>query len=149
MKIDGKRQFELLKKIGFIRTAGSPEELKAANMIKDEVVASGVNDVIFEAFTFKDCITENVEFEVLEPYNKKYTVTAYKCCENTAPDGLVADLVYIENATDIALKSVKGKFVLVNGYMRLSVYKKLIEAGAVGFMTMSGSMLDKDKKNKR
>ena len=40
MEICGKREMELLKKIGFTRIAGSPEEEKAAQILKAECDAS-------------------------------------------------------------------------------------------------------------
>ena len=42
MEICGKREMELLKKIGFTRIAGSPEEEKAAQILKAECDAIGV-----------------------------------------------------------------------------------------------------------
>ena len=41
MSICGKREFDLLNKIGFIRVSGSDEELKAANILKEESEALG------------------------------------------------------------------------------------------------------------
>ena len=140
MKICGNREFELLKKIGFIRTAGSPEELKAAEILKEEVEAMGLTAEIVP-FEIEDAIIEKAELEVLEPYNKKYEVTAYKCCENC--EDLVADFVYVENGNDVALTDVKGKIVLVNGFMRIPLFRRLIKAGVAGFVTMSGTLLDK------
>ena len=139
MKIDGKREFDFLNKIGFIRTAGSSEELKAAEMIKAEVESIGISASI-EAFEITDAEIETAELEVLEPYNKKYTCTAYKCCLNA--DNLTADFVYAENGSDVSLADVKGKIVLVNGFMRLPLYKKLVKAGAAGFVSMTGTLLE-------
>lgn len=142
MKIDGQREFDLLKKIGFIRTAGTSEEYLAANMLKEEVEAMGLKASL-EAFEIEDAEIHKAELEVLEPYNKKYTITAYKCCENA--DGLVADFIYVEDAEAVNLADAKGKIVLVNGYMRVPLYRKLIEAGVAGFITMSGTLLDKEE----
>ena len=142
MNINGDREFSLLKKIGFIRTAGSPEEFRAANILMEEIESIGLSATL-EPFEIDDSEIHLAELEVLEPYRKTYTVTAYKCCMDA--QNLVADLVYIENATDAALKDVNGKVVLVNGFMRLPLYKKLISAGVAGFVTMTGSLLDKEE----
>lgn len=143
MAIDGKREFELLKKIGFVRQAGTEMELKAAEIIKSEVESAGGSATI-EAFEINDADIEKAELEILEPYNKKYTVTAYKRCMNTDDNGIVADFVYVEDMLDASLADVKGKIVLVNGYMRLAAYRKLVKAGVAGFVSFSGSMLDKE-----
>ena len=60
------RQFELLKKIGFVRVGGSAEELKAAEMLKAEVEAMGIKADI-EPFEIEDYVQEVAELEVLEP----------------------------------------------------------------------------------
>ncbi|MEG1965719.1 MAG: M28 family peptidase [Oscillospiraceae bacterium] len=141
MIINATREFELLKKLGFERQAGTDMELKAAHMIEDEIKSAG-STAIIEPFEITDAVIEKAELEVLEPYNKKYTVTAYKRCLNTDDNGLIADFVYIEDMLDVSLADVKDKIVLVNGYMRLAAYRKLIKAGVAGFISMTGSLLD-------
>ena len=139
MNVSGKRAFELLEKIGFIREAGSAEELKAAEILKAEIESFGV-EANLESFEVGDAIIEKAELEVLEPYNKKYEVTAYKCCKSV--ENLEAEFVYAGNGFDVDLKNVKGKIVMVNGFLRVPMYRKLIEAGAIGFITMDGTMRD-------
>lgn len=48
MSICGKREYDLLNKIGFIRVSGSEEELKAANILADEIKSIGLEPVIDE-----------------------------------------------------------------------------------------------------
>ena len=50
MEICGKREMELLEKIGFTRIAGSPEEEKAAQILKAECDAIGVPAIIAHGF---------------------------------------------------------------------------------------------------
>ena len=142
MNVSGKRAFELLEKIGFIREAGSAEELKAAEILKAEIESFGV-EANLESFEVGDAIIEKAELEVLEPYNKKYEVTAYKCCKSV--ENLEAEFVYAGNGFDVDLKNVKGKIVMVNGFLRVPMYRKLIEAGAIGFITMDGTMRDTEE----
>lgn len=142
MKTNGERQFELLKKIGFIRTAGSEEELKAAEILRDEARSLGVSAEI-EAFEIKDAEIQTAELEVLEPYRKSYTVTAYKCSENV--EDLTAEFFYAENGDEVNLADAKGKIVLVNGFLRLPLYRRLLKAGVAGFVTMTGTLLDKEE----
>ena len=142
MQINGQREFDLLNKIGFIRTAGSGEELKAAEIIKAEVESIGLEARI-EPFNIWDAVVEKAELEVIEPYNKKYTVTCYKGCADC--ENLEADFLYVENAGDVSLKEAKGKIVLLNGYLRLPVYKKLLKAGVAGFITYSGTLLETEE----
>ncbi|MEG1925171.1 MAG: M28 family peptidase [Ruthenibacterium sp.] len=143
MDISGERAFALLQKIGYIRTSGTAEEMKTAEILKAEAESCGVAAVI-EPFDVEDAEITAASLTVLAPYEKTYEVTAYKCAENTPADGLVADFYYAENLSDADLAAAKGKIVLVNGYLRLIPYQKMREAGVVGFITMSGSLLDKE-----
>ena len=138
------KQFELLKKIGFVRVGGSAEELKAAEILKAEVEAMGIKADI-EPFEIEDYIQEVAELEVLEPYNKKYIVRAYRFSENTPDEGIEAPFYYAENMTDVDIANSKGKIILVNGIVRLDLFRKILKSGAVGFISMTGTMLDTDE----
>ncbi len=144
MKICGKREFELLQKIGFVRMGGTEEELKAAKILMEEIESIGLTPVL-ESFEVEDAVQVKAELEVLEPFNKKYVVTAYKCSESTSEDGLTADFYYAENMTDADMANCKGKIVLVNGYLGADLYKKIVKSGAVAFITMSGNMLETEE----
>ena len=138
------KQFELLKKIGFVRIGGSEEEMKAAQMLKAEVEAMGIKADI-EPFEIEDYVQEVAELEVLEPYNKKYTVRAYRFSENTPDEGIEAPFYYAENMTDVDIANSKGKIILVNGIVRLDLFRKILKSGAVGFISMTGTMLDTEE----
>ena len=142
MEICGKREMELLEKIGFTRIAGSPEEEKAAQILKEECDKLGVPAII-QPFEIEQGIVEEATLEILEPFQQEIPVTGYQCAENTPEGGLTAEFVYVENATDVDLQDVQGKIVLVNGFMRVPLYKKLMKAGVAGIVTMEGQLRDK------
>lgn len=143
-EICGKREFDLLNKIGFVRMGGTDEEMKAAKILMDEIKSIGVEPV-YEPFEIEDADLVKGELEILEPFNKKYKVTAYKLSENTDEDGLTADFYYAENMTAADIANAKGKIVLVNGFLNLDKFKKLLKAGAKAFITMSGDMLETEE----
>lgn len=144
MSINGQREFDLLNKIGFIRVSGSAEELKAANILADEIRGIGLEPTI-DPFPVDDANITTAKFEVLEPYYKEYEATAYRCCPSTPEGGLDGELVYVDDGTTaVDMAKMKGKIVLINGYLRIDAYRRLIENGAIGFITFQGSMLDKD-----
>ena len=87
MQVSGKRAIELLEKIGFTRVAGSPEELKAAEILKAECESIGVPAEI-ESFEIEDAEIETATLEILEPFHQEYQVTGYKCSKNTYQNGL-------------------------------------------------------------
>ncbi len=144
MTIDGKRQFELLEKMSFVRMGGTAEELAAANILMDEIKAMGLEPVL-EPFEIEDADLVAGQLEVLAPFNKKYAVRAYKLSESTPQEGLVAPFYYAENLTAVDLANCKGKIVLVNGYLSLEQHRKLLKSGAVAFITMSGTVLDTEE----
>ena len=142
MEICGKREFELLEKIGFTRIAGSPEELQAAEILKSECDAMGAPAVI-EPFEIEQGIVEEATLEILEPFQQEIPVTGYQCAENTPEGGLVADFLYVEDADEVSLSQAKGKIVLVNGFLRVPLFRKLMKAGVAGIVTMEGELRDK------
>ena len=54
--------------------------------------------------------------------------------------------MYIEDGLDASLIDIKGKFVLINKRPNPKLYKKLIEAGIAGYITMSGTTMDEEDK---
>lgn len=140
-KFDENRAFALLDKIGFTRMGGTAEELKAAEILKAECESFGL-DAVIEPFEITMATVE-AEFEILEPYQKKYTVRGYQCSENTPEEGLTADFVYVQDGDPVDLINAKGKIVLVNGFLRVPLYRTLLKAGVAAIITMDGSLLDK------
>lgn len=144
MSICQKTAFELLKEIGFVRTAGTKEELKAAEILKEHAEKAGATATI-TPFPIAEGNVFTAKFEILEPYQKAYTVTGYKCCENV--EDLEAEFLYVENAMDANLIDAKGKIVMVNGYLRLPAFRKILDAGAVAVVTFAGTMLNTREEN--
>ncbi|MBQ3072003.1 MAG: M28 family peptidase [Oscillospiraceae bacterium] len=140
-KFDENRAFALLDKIGFTRMGGTAEELKAAEILKAECESFDL-DAVIEPFEIAMATVE-AEFEILEPYQKKYTVRGYQCSENTPEEGLTADFVYVQDGDPVDLVNAKGKIVLVNGFLRVPLYRALLKAGVAAIITMDGSLLDK------
>lgn len=143
MSRQGESAFALLKKLEFTRTAGTEEELRAAKILEEEVKKAGVS-CRMDAFEIDEALEPKATLKVLEPYEKEYVVTGYKRCASTPAEGITAELIYAENATAVNLAEARGKIVLVNGRVRVPQYKRMMEAGVAGFITMDGSMLDKE-----
>ncbi|MDE6836946.1 MAG: Zn-dependent exopeptidase M28 [Acutalibacter sp.] len=141
MEVSGKRAMELLEKLNFTRVAGSPEELRAAELLKAECEAIGVPAVI-ESFPIEDADIDAATLEILEPYHQEYPVTGYKCAKNTYQGGLEAEFLYIESGNEVDLSQAAGKIVLVNGYLRLPLFRKLMKAEVAGIVTMEGDLRD-------
>ena len=132
--MDGKRAFELLEKIGFVRMGGTLEEKEAAKILKEEVEKIG-GEAKIEDFEVSGNIIHKAKLEVLEPNYKEYPVTGFLCSGSTPEDGLVGDFYYVSTESIVDMENAKGKIVLVNGPFNVNLYKKLVEAGIIGFIT--------------
>lgn len=145
MLINSQREFELLMKIGFIRTSGSEEELKAANILLEEISSIGFKGHL-EDFKIPTSKIKKSSLKVVEPYEKEYEITPYNCSISTHEGGITTDFVYIEDGLDANLVDLNGKFVLINASPNPKLYKKLIEAGIAGYITMCGTAMDEEDK---
>jgi hypothetical protein len=145
MSINSQREFELLKKMAFVRTSGSEEELNAANILLEEISSIGCEGHLEEFKSPTSKITK-ASLKVVEPYEKEYEVTPYNCSISTPEGGIITDFIYIEDGLDANLVDLKGKFVLINKRPDPKLYKKLIEAGIAGYITMSGTAIDEEDK---
>lgn len=145
MSINCKREFELLQKLAFERTSGSAEELKAANILLEEISSSGCKGSI-EEFKSPTSKTIKAVLKVVEPYEKEYEITPYNGSISTPEGGITTDFAYIEEGLDVSLADIKGKFVLINKRPDPKLYQKLLEAGIAGYITMSGTVIDEEAK---
>ena len=144
MDICARRGFELVEKLAFTRVSGSDEEMRAAEILRDAAAETGMECGI-EPFEVEDGDVCSATFEVLEPYQATYEVSGYIRSDSTAPEGLIADFVYVENGMPVNLENVRGKAVLVNGRVGMAMYEKLMKAGVAAIVTGSGSLLDRDE----
>ena len=69
MPINGKRAYELLDRIGFIRTSGSDQEKEASQILMDEIQSLGI-EAMREPFEVEDAIVHRAILKVSEPYEK-------------------------------------------------------------------------------
>ena len=139
--MNGKRAFEFLNKIGFERVSGSKEEAKAAQMICDEIESIGGKAVI-EEFDVSSQDIKVAKLEVLKPEYKSYEVTGFGSAGSTPEEGITAGFYYYECDSIVDKENAKGKIVLINGRLSRQIYKSIIEAGALGFISFNGDLND-------
>lgn len=129
---------DLLESLSFERIAGSKEEEKAAKIIQAEIEKLGL-EVEIEPFDIEFPTEVQATLTVGET-NRAFTVTGVGMAGVT--DGLEAPFIYADDLDAIHATLLKGKIVLFNGGLRYVNYKKIIEGGAVGFITFNGSVYD-------
>ena len=125
---------ELLEKCSFTRTGGSKEELRCAEMLKAEVAKRGYEARI-EEFRVQ---MADIDECVLLADGKEVAVKAYRNSGSTPKEGLDAELYYLTSEDEDVIKEVKGKIVLVDGYLRKPVYESLVKNGALAFICYNG-----------
>ncbi len=142
MEVSAHRAFQMLKSLAYVRLSASPEETKAAEVLKNACVEAGV-DVHIEEFNVPCGKVNSARLVVTAPYKKEYAVSGFERSLSTPEGGLDAEFYYAEDLQDVHLKNCKGKIVMVNG-LRRNDYKKLMKAAPAAILTFSGSVLDRE-----
>ena len=129
---------KLFDELGFIRTGGSKEELKAANIIKDYIKELGV-DVKLEGFE----VDGDKASGKLIVDGKEIPCLAYRGAKSVKE--LTAPFYYLSNTDAYSLSQCKGKIVLFEGGLGRFRYEDLLKHGAVGFISTNGGLSEGDK----
>ncbi len=137
----GLEAYEFLEKLSFRRTSGSAEEHRAAEMILARVRELGYEGTM-EPFEVSQMLPAEAELTLTAPEKVSYTVTGMIDAGETGPEGMDAEFYYPGNLDEITLPKCKGKFVLLTARPNEKEYRKLKEAGIVGFAVTNGTMRD-------
>ena len=135
--------FKLLEKLYFVRTGGSKEELKAANILKEECESLGV-EACLESFKVDGC---NIKKATLKCINPDFEIecAGVGMSSSTSEEGIVAPLVYVTSLPDADILDVEGKVCLVHSKLvNVSLYKKLVEKKAAALILCTGSVYDEN-----
>lgn len=130
-------QWDIVKRLGFCRPAGSPECERAAEIIADEVRSLG-GDVRFEEFSFPHFEIDRAVFRVTKPYQKDYEATGVAYSGEIDGD---FPFRYVERATEFDLDGVDGGIVMINKLDR-ETYTSVAKSPAEGFVTVKGKFYD-------
>ena len=141
----GKRAYKVLKEMSYERLGGTKEEMSALEILKREVDALGVENVI-EEFEVNSYKIQKAEFVVTKPKRQVYNVNGFGMCGSTAPEGVTTEFFYLENPKQVNLFDLKGKTVLVTSPLGYQLYEDLVKAEVAAIVTASGSIYD-DIKN--
>ncbi len=143
MDVSGKRAFDLLKSLAYVRVSGTPEEKQAAQVLLNVVKKDGVEGYI-DTFPVHAGKVHRARLTVTAPYVKEYECTGFIRGESTPEGGLETELVYVEGATPVNLARVEGKVALINGRLNYKLYEKLMGAKVAGIISYSGTVIDRE-----
>lgn len=136
-----KEILDFVKELSFVRTAGSAEEKKAAELIMEEIhrtlEETGKKDIRAEYMAFRIPDAKVVKCSV-QAWGRELPCVPYLRSGNIDRE---CGLVYLDGASEIdfaGMGSLEGKAVLLNGLTDEKVYKRLIEHKASAFLTIQG-----------
>ena len=136
------RSFNFLKKIYFVRTGGSLEELKAANLIIDEVKSLG-GDAYLEEFPvdYSEIKTAKLVFD--NKYEVECKGSGYS--GSTTIEGVSGEFIWVNSEEELKMKNLKDKIILVPGKrVPHKFYMKALRDGARGIIVTTGDVYKKD-----
>ena len=137
--------FKLLEKLYFVRTGGSQEELKAANILKEECEKLGV-EAHLESFKVDGCEIKKASLKCINP-DFEIECEGVGMSSSTSEEGIVAPLVYVTSVADADVLDVEGKICLVHSKLiAVPLYKKLVEKKALALILCTGSVYDEKEK---
>lgn len=116
----------------YIRTGGSPEELRTAQYLQDKIVGLGLKAEIVPF----DVPMSRIQEAVLQVDGVEVTCKGYLCAGSGEVE---APFYYLRDSSPYALSKCRGKIVMIDGYLGYWVYHDLLENGAVGFVTYDGN----------
>ena len=115
----------------YIRVGGRPEEKKAAEYLRQQVVKFGL-EAALEPF---DVPLGDIEEAMLLVDGVSIPCKGYMCAGSSTVE---APFYYLRTNDAWSLHQCKGKIVLIDGYLGYWIYQDLLENGAVGFVTYDG-----------
>ena len=131
--MDQKMIQQIFTDTAYVRTGGSPEELKAAEYIRDLCATFGATATI-----------EEFDVQMATMHTDTLTVDGVSIpCKgylNAGSHEVEAPLYYLTGKDKYALEGCRGKIVMFDGYMGYWRYRDLLENGAVGIITYDGSV---------
>ena len=123
---------KIIKDTAYIRTGGTPEELRCAEYLQQVCKDMGF-DATLEPFTVDMAAMKSATLTV---DGKEIPCKGYFC----AGSGTVeAPIYYLRENSPYSLSQCKGKIVLFDGYLGYWRYQDLLENGAAGFISYDGN----------
>lgn len=121
---NGKRAYESVEKIDFMRVGGTEGEKKAAEIISKELREIGLK-AEYHDFPLATSYQFSSQMKILHPYEKEVRITHRVISGGTPPDGLTAEFKYIDSGGERFCDDIKGKVVMTTGNVDRILYERL------------------------
>ncbi len=136
-------QYDLAKKLSFVRLGGTEDELRAANILLKEIEEAGGKGEL-EQFKIPASKFNNYSVRVTAPYEQELDVLPWGLSGSFQPGGVSLKLFYAENCSEAALcgkDDLSDSAVLVDG-LNIEQYKMLCERRAAAILVIKGKYYD-------
>ncbi len=129
---------QILADLAHPRTAGSDEERRCAEYLIAACARLGLTARI-EEFPLP---MHEIREARLQVDGKSILCHGYA---NSGNGTVKAEMVYLPNTDEVALRQCRDRIVLVDGGMNARLYRAIVANGAVGFITYSGGIYYRDR----
>ncbi|MBQ8288157.1 MAG: Zn-dependent exopeptidase M28 [Clostridia bacterium] len=130
--MNAEKIMQIIRDTAYTRTGGSAEELACANYLKNIADEMGV-PAYLEEFPVNMATVKDAHLYI---DGEEVECKGYMCA---ASETVEAPLYYMPANDPYSLSQVKGKIVLLDGYLGHWTYRDIVERGAVGFITYDGN----------
>lgn len=133
--------FDVVKKLFFVRTAGSKEETKAAKLIQKECSSLGVESEI-EKFKIDSYSIKEAGIKFFSP-SIEVECVGVGMSGSTDEKGIRRELVYVDSLAACDVLDLENKICLIHHkFANYKMYKRLIEKKAAGIIMCAGDVYD-------
>ncbi|MBQ3543193.1 MAG: Zn-dependent exopeptidase M28 [Oscillospiraceae bacterium] len=131
--MNSKEMMDIFAENAYVRTGGSPEELRCAEYIREKCAQMGLQAEIVPFPVDMAAIQE----AVLTVDGREIPCKGYLCAGSAE---VTAPFYYLRDTSAASLPQCKGKIVMIDGYLGYWKYRDLLDNGAVGFITYDGNI---------
>jgi len=126
--MDQKQIMQIFADTAYVRTGGSPEELRCAQYIAARFPGATIEEFPVDMADMEEA---TLLIDGREVVCKGYL--------NAGTETVEAPFYYLRGSDPAALAQCRGKIVMLDGYLGNWIYQDLLENGAVGFITYDGN----------
>lgn len=130
--------YSLVERLSFVRYGGTKEELKAANILKEEIEKEGGHAEL-EEFKIAAYQIHTCKAEITAPYVQSLEVVPYGLSGDLPDGGADLKIRYIERSSEEAfnhLEDLSDTAVLIN-MLDYEMYKLLVQKQAAAFIVIN------------
>ena len=129
--MDAKQIMQIFADTAYVRTGGSPEELRTAGYLRDKVAQMGLTARIVPF----EVPMARMEAAAFLADGQAVPCKGYLCAGSADVE---APFYYLRGTDPYSLSQCRGKIVMIDGYLGYWMYQDILENGGLGIVTYDG-----------